>query len=202
MANFLHYKGQLNTLEQNFNNLVENFIQAYPNLVSAAAFNLGDLFDREEYPEAEAVRNKFAFNYWFTPVPTAGDFRVDVGDSALNELRDHYEKQFNDRVNKAMREAWDRLHECLTHVKDRLTDEVVNGEVKPKIFRDSLVENAMELTELLRHLNVTNDQKLEDARRQLNSALVGTNAKDLRDSRTTREDVRMQVEEILGKFDF
>lgn len=202
MSNFLHYKGQLNTLEENYNRLVDNFITAYPTLVSAAAFNLGDLFNREEYPEAEDVRGKFGFNYSFTPVPMAGDFRVDVGDAALNELRTHYEQQFTDRLDKAMREAWERLHDCLTHMKDRLTDDVVDGEAKPKIFRDSLVENAMELSDLLRHLNVTNDQKLEDARRQLHSALVGTDAKDLRDSRTARQDVRMQVEEILSKFDF
>jgi hypothetical protein len=55
VSNFIAYKEQLNTLETNYKALVDKFIVAYPNLVSAAAFQLGALFDREEYPEAEKI---------------------------------------------------------------------------------------------------------------------------------------------------
>jgi hypothetical protein len=202
MQLFLDYKAQLNTLEQNYNKLVDNFIDVYPNLVSAAAFNLSDLFNRDEYPDAEVVRNKFGFSYYFTPVPMAGDFRVDTNEAALNELKDHYEKHYNNRLESAMTDVWQRLHSCLTHIKDRLTDEVVNGDSKKKIFRDSLIENAIELTNIMPALNLTNDPKLTQATKDLKQALLGVDAKELRDNGTVRQDVRMQVEEILGKFQF
>lgn len=202
MPLFLDYKAQLNTLESNYNKLVDNFIEAYPNLVSAAAFNLGDLFDRDEYPEAEKVRTKFGFNYYFTPVPMAGDFRVDTNEAALAELKQHYEQQYNSRLEKAMRDVWQRMHDCLTHMKDRLTDEVVDGDIKKKIFRDSLIENAMELIDMMPALNLTNDPKLTQASNDLRKALVGMDVKELRDNKTARESVRMDVEEILSKFSF
>lgn len=202
MPLFLDYKAQLNTLEQNYNKLVDNFIEVYPNLVSAAAFNLGDLFDRDEYPDAEVVRRKFGFAYYFTPVPMAGDFRVDTSEAALQELKEHYENQYNSRLENAMQDVWQRMFDCLTHMKDRLTDEVVAGDVKKKIFRDSLIENAMELINIMPALNLTNDPKLTQATKDLKQALLGVDVKTLRDNGTVREDVRMQVEEILGKFQF
>lgn len=202
MPLFLDYKAQLNTLEQNYNKLVDNFIEAYPNLVSAAAFNLGDLFNRDEYPDAEVVRRKFGFAYYFTPVPMAGDFRVDTSEAALQELKEHYENQYNSRLENAMQDVWQRMFDCLTHMKDRLTDEVVAGDVKKKIFRDSLIENAMELINIMPALNLTNDPKLTQATKDLKQALLGVDAKSLRDNGTVRQDVRMQVEEILGKFQF
>lgn len=202
MPLFLDYKAQLNTLEQNYNKLVDNFIEAYPNLVSAAAFNLGDLFDRDEYPDAEVVRRKFGFAYYFTPVPMAGDFRVDTSEAALQELKEHYENQYNSRLENAMQDVWQRMFDCLTHMKDLLTDEVVAGDVKKKIFRDSLIENAMELINIMPALNLTNDPRLTQATKDLKQALLGVDAKSLRDNGTVRQDVRMQVEEILGKFQF
>ena len=202
MPLFLDYKAQLNTLEQNYNKLVDNFIEAYPNLVSAAAFNLGDLFDRDEYPDSEVVRRKFGFAYYFTPVPMAGDFRVDTSEAALQELKEHYENQYNSRLENAMQDVWQRMFDCLTHMKDRLTDEVVAGDVKKKIFRDSLIENAMELINIMPALNLTNDPKLTQATQDLKQALLGVDVKTLRDNGTVRQDVRMQVEEILGKFQF
>jgi hypothetical protein len=52
-------------------------------------------------------------------------------------------------------------------------------------------------------LNVTNDEKLEQARVDLSKALMGIDdAKELRDSKDIRLDVRKQVEDILNKFDF
>lgn len=202
MANFLNYKKQLSEIEDNFNRLVDTFISSYPNLVSAASFTLGELFNRDEYPDAEVVRKKFGLVYHFTPVPMSSDFRVDVGNDALNELRQTYERQYNERLESAMRDVWGRLHTCLTHMKDRLTDEVVEDKVRHKVFRDSLVENAMELIDMMPALNITNDPKLAQATKDLRQALLGVDAKELRDNGTARQDVRMQVEEILNKFDF
>jgi hypothetical protein len=198
MASFMDYKKQLNVLENNFNSLVAHFLTVYPDLVSAMAFKLGALFDREEYPDVERIRGKFGFNYFFSPVPVAGDFRVDAGDAALKELQMQYETEFDRRLNSAMKEAWDRLYDCLGRMKDRLTDD---GD-KPKIFRDSLIKNAEELVEALKHINVTNDPQLEQARVELSQAILGLEPKDLRESKAVREDVRARVDDILGKFDF
>ena len=199
MSNFMAYKAQLTTLEQNYSALVDKFIVAYPNLVSAAAFQLGDLFDRSEYPEVEKIANKFRFSTNYLPVPMAGDFRVDINEEAKAEIIQSCQGLYEERLNNAMRDAWTRLHECLMRMSERLTDET---DGKKKVFRDSLIENGVELVALLKHFNLTNDPKLEEARNSLAKAIENHDADDLRESHKAREAVKGKVDAILSKFNF
>jgi hypothetical protein len=199
MSNFVEYKKQLGELEANYEALVEKFIVAYPNLVSAAAFQLGTLFDRNEYPDESSLKKKFKFTYSFFPVPTAGDFRIDINEEAKAEIMANCNSAYEDRLNNAMREAWSRLHDCLSRMSERLTD---NADGSRKIFRDSLVENGVELVTMLKHLNITQDPKLELARRELQSAIGAHDLDSLRDNSNAREAVKMRVDSILSKFDF
>lgn len=199
MSNFMEYKKQLGELEANYEALVDKFIIAYPNLVSAAAFQLGTLFDRNEYPDENSLKKKFKFTYSFFPVPTAGDFRIDINEEAKAEIMANCNSAYQDRLNNAMREAWGRLHDCLTRMSERLTD---NPDGSRKIFRDSLVENGVELVSMLKHLNITQDPQLEQARRDLQSAIGAHDLDSLRDNSNAREVVKMKVDTILSKFNF
>lgn len=194
MANFFDYKQQLSQLEQDFNNEVDNFLTAYPTLVQAAAFQLGNLFNNDEYPDVDKLRNRFRFSYAFMPLPSAGDFRVDMEEQYRRELQEQYEKFYQTRINDAMRDAWDRLHECLERISMRL-----DGEEK-QVFRDTLVTNAVEMCDMLTKLNITNDPKLEQARKKLESALIGVTADDLRKDKSLRKDTKARVDEILAMF--
>ena len=194
MANFFDYKATLNDYQQQFEESVNEFLQDYPTLVSAAAFQLGDLFDSDEYPSADKLVDKFKFKYVFLPVPDAGDFRVDVGDAYKNELQEQYQNFYQDKLNNAMQDAWERLHDCLTRMSEKLAG------TEKQIFRDTLVNNATDLCELLTKLNVTGDSKLELARKKLESALVGVTADELRKHEDLRHDTKAKVDEILSMF--
>jgi len=194
MKNFFDYKATLGDFERQLEGEVQMFLQEYDTLVTAAAFQLGDLFDSEEYPTAESLKSKFKFKYVFLPVPDVGDFRIEVNDAHKEELKAQYEEFYNNKLADAMKDAWDRLHDCLTRMSTKLA-----GEDK-QIFRDSLVNNASDLCELLTKLNVTGDSKLEFARKKLESALVGVTASELRKDDDLRLDVKAKVDEILGMF--
>jgi hypothetical protein len=71
-----------------------------------------------------------------------------------------------------------------------------------KRFHDSLISNPLELCELLTKLNVTNDPKLEDARRQVELAMLGANIEEVKDSPLVRENLKSKVDAILGKFEW
>ena len=72
----------------------------------------------------------------------------------------------------------------------------LSGDEK-KIFRNSLVDNALELTNLLTRLNVTKDPKLEQARQSLEQTLVGVTADELRDSQGARQEILARVNQIM-----
>jgi len=208
MKNFFEYKQTLGMLERQFNDAVEAFLQDYPQLVSAAAFQLGDLFDRSEYPDAEKLRYKFRFRYAFTPVPDIGDFRVDAGEETKRELEEQYRNSFEEKLNDALKDIWERLHTTLSHMSEKLADAQTprvakdGTENRTQIFRDSLITNATELCGLLSKLNVTNDPKLEDARRTLENTLSGVTPQSVRDSDDVRHTVKKRVDEILSTLDF
>ena len=191
MSNFFDYKQQLGVYEAEFQSRINTFIYEYPNIILGMAFKLGKLFDRSEYPETDKIANKFNLKYTIMPVPETNDFRVDIADDIRNEMQQEYQKAYESRVEVAMSDAWSRLHNTLEHMVDRLS-----GDDK-KIFRNSLVDNALELTNLLTKLNVTKDPKLEQARQALEKSLIGVSADDLRESQGARSVVLSKVNAIM-----
>jgi hypothetical protein len=175
--------------------------------VSASAFQLGDLFDRSEYPPASELRHvSLGLVMTSTHYPSVVTSALMQAKRFKRELEEQYEKAFNDRLNGAMKDVWDRLHNALTHMSEKLADKqrtLKNGETtNTQIFRDSLINNAVELCGLLTKLNVTDDPKLEQARQKLEGAIVNVNADTVRDSDEVRHNVKARVDEILSNFDF
>ena len=197
MENFFKYREQLGTMESNFYALVDEFIIAYPKLKSDQAFKLGKYYKAEEFPDVETLPRRFKFEYNFLPVPEKGDFRINCEDRVRADLAQQYEKMYTDKLAEAMREPWNRLHEVLTHISMTMTDKQ-NGD--RRIFRDTLVDNATGLCDLLTRLNVTNDPELEQARRLLEQAIVGVDPQDLRESSHARLELKASVDDILNKF--
>jgi SNF2 family DNA or RNA helicase len=191
MTNFFDYKQQLGVYEAEFKSRINTFIQQYPNIIQSMVYKLGNLFDRSEYPDADKIESKFNLRYTIMPVPETKDFRVDIADDIREEMQKEYQKAYEGRVETAMSDAWSRLHNTLEHMVDRLS-----GDDK-KIFRNSLVDNALELTNLLTRLNVTKDPKLEHARQALEQSLVGVTANDLRESQGARQEILSRVNEIM-----
>lgn len=196
---FMDFKQELDNKKSTFDTLVQDFVQMYPTLISAQAFKLGSMFDRSEYPSDAEVASKFSITYSFMPVPEAGDFRVDIADDIARELREQYEKDYAKRVSEMNQDLWGRLKTVLDKMVDRLGTDTGG---KNKIFRDTLVENALEVCDMLSVLNATNDHQLETARLEVQRALLGVTADDLRKSDAVRKDVKAQVEGILAKWDF
>ena len=193
------YKVEMNQYESEFNRLVDVFLDKYDTLVAAAAFQLGTLFDRDEYPTREQVARKFRFDIAFSPLPTAGDFRLDIESEVQRDLMRQYEKRMEQQLEAAAQDSWTRLHEALTRLSDRL---VVEDDGKKRKFHDTMVTGALELCELLTDMNVTNDPALEKARRKLEEALSGVTPKELREEDSTRTITKQKVDAILAAFDW
>jgi hypothetical protein len=197
---------QLSAYNDLFVNTVKPFIEIYPSLIVAQAMALGDMFRREDYPLPEDLASKFSFTYSFMPVPTSGDFRIDVGNAALTEmqtvLQARLEHETASRVQNAMQDVMDRLVEHLKRMSDRLTSDMVDGEPKRRKFHDTLIDNALELCDVARTLNMVNDPKLEQVRYELEQIAKGVTPDLLRESYDVRENTRKKVDELLDKYSF
>lgn len=199
-ALFLEYKQTMNGYERTFEMMCDNFFIEYPRLVAEAPTALQGLFKAEDYPEIEEVKEKFGFKRTVKPVPEAGDFRLDIPAEDLEEMRSEFVNQQDKKLADAMREPWERLHKTLVGMSEKLTD--VEGDDGKKRYHDTLITNPLELCELLTKLNVTNDPKLEEARRQVELTMLGANIESIKEDAHTRNELKSKVDNILKRFEW
>jgi hypothetical protein len=198
-ASLLEYQQTMGRYRNEFDRLVDAFLDKYDTLVAAAAFQLGTLFDRKEYLSRAQVALRFRMESSFTPLPTSGDFRLDVESTVQRELIEQYERRMEAKLAQANQDSWSRLHEALLRLSDRL---VIEEDGKKRKFHDTMVTGALELCDLLTVMNVTKDPELEKARRKVEEVLSGVTPKELRDEHSTRVQTKQRVDAILDAFDW
>jgi len=197
MSMFMDYKQEANARRSYFEDRVARFLDQYPMLVTTAHNHLGSLFDASEYPSIEEIRQKFAFRLVFSPIPEAGDFRFQMEADERKELEQQWQQAADQRLNDAMRTAWTKLHDMLANMSEKLIEPEDEGK---KIFHTTFVSNAVELCELLTHLNITGDKDLEAARKMLEATISNVDIGDLREDAHLRADIKAKVDEAISKF--
>lgn len=196
---FFDYKSEANARQNYFLDLVNRFEREYPSLQRTAHNYLGDLYDPADYPSVEEMRAKFGYRLVFSPVPDAGDFRLDLPSQELDAMRAQYEANANERVEAAMREQWGKLHDMVSRMSEKLVEP--EDEDKRR-WHDTFITNAHEMCAMLTHLNVTRDPALEEARRGLERAIAGVDIDDIKESEDTRANVKGKLDAILKSYEW
>ena len=202
-ARLLEYCDVMNAHDAEFGKLVTVFLDKYDTLVSAAAFQLGSLFDRTEYPSRSTLASKFGIFRAEYPLPTGGDWRLDLDSVKQQELVEKYQKRFEQQLAKAQQENWQQLYEALKLFSGKLTDKVdTDGEAVPQRLYETMISGAQDLVGLLKDMNFGKDPALEKARQQLENAIAGVTIEDLRKSEGTRVLTKQKVDAVLSAFDW
>jgi hypothetical protein len=196
---FFDYKSEANARRAYFMDKRDKFGLEYPRLVHTAQNYLGSLFDPLDYPDVDEVMAKFDFRLVFSPVPDAGDFRLDLPAQELDAMRSQYESDANERVAAAMKEQWAKLHDMVSRMSDKLVEP--EDEDKRR-WHDTFLTNAQEMCSMLTHLNVTRDPTLEEARRGLERAIANVDISEIKESIDVREDVKGKLDAILKQYEW
>ena len=160
MANHAKYVAMVRTHRSKIESLVEDFIVDYPAIKDGVQRRVNGLFNPADWPSVLDLRKRFGVKVDYNPIPTGSDFRVEMDTATLDEIARDTEDRVTQAIKGAQQDAVERLHECVTRISERLSD--------PKaIFRDSLIENARELTDVLTRLNVTDDARIEELRQRV-----------------------------------
>lgn len=197
---FLDYKAEANKRREQFDHMTAYFLKEYPNLRAQAQQNLGAMYKASDYPGDNEVASKFGFRMVFTPLPEAGDFRLDLPAQDLADMRASYDAALEDRLAEAMQSQWDKMHTLLTGMVSKLA-EPEGGEDKRR-WHGSFISNVHDMCGLLTHLNVANDPQLEEARRKLEAAVRGVDIDDLKDNAGVRADVKARLDNILRDYEW
>ncbi|NBS24523.1 MAG: hypothetical protein EBS78_11275 [Altererythrobacter sp.] len=180
--------------------LKAKFLAVWPDVRSKAAFDLGDLFNKDEYPTVEELDRKFTVRLYKAEVPV-GDFRNVMMHEALADQKASMQADLNDQLQSMYDEQVKRLVEMLGRLSKACTVEPqADGKVKRGKVYDSTIEKALELCDTFSKFNPTGSVELHDARNALADALAGITTDTLRESDTLRTQVKTQVDDILSKF--
>jgi hypothetical protein len=196
---FFDYKTEANARKDYLDGKLAKFREGYPTLVHTAQNYLGDLFDPSDYPDVDEVMSKFGMRLVFSPVPDAGDFRLDLPKQELDAMRTQYEEAFEGRVADAMREPWAKLHDMLGKMSEKLIEP--EDEDKRR-WHDTFLTNAQDMCQMLTHLNITKDANLESARRELERAIAGVDIDSIKDDMDTRSTVKSKLDNILKQYEW
>jgi hypothetical protein len=203
VADFPAFDARMQDAEEAFVKLVDEFDRVYPTLITAQAMALGEMFNRDDYPDPARIRAKFSWHVHYTPVPSAGDFRVDIGNAAQAELRRKLVEMADRRVEEAVRGLWDMFKEHLQRMSRQLTVEIgADGTERKSKLYDSLLDNGLDLCKRMRTLNLINDAQLEHARVELERTINSVDIDDLRKDVEARKEIKTRVDELLDKFNF
>lgn len=188
-TNFMQYSEGMRKLRANFDKAVAAFITEYPALVEDAKSRLQALFNAMDYPKD--ITAKYSFAVQIDPMPNGSDFRVELQAEELNAIRNDIERRTADATEAATRDLWDRLHSAVAAMVDRLSS-------PDAIFRDSLVENVVELVDLLPRLNLTGDPDLEAMRQEVTAKLTAHEPETLRRDKNARAAVAQDAAAIMS----
>lgn len=89
-----------------FNTAVQNFVNAYPESINKAELALGELFNREDYPDD--IASYFAVAQKIKPIPT-DDFRTEVDSEVIRQLREEAKQATEEQTNKATKVFLEKL---------------------------------------------------------------------------------------------
>ena len=170
---YVEFINDLGEYKTEFQNRVVVFCGMYSDLQTKARITLKGMYNPGDYPSLERINKKFDFSVSVLPLAGAKDFRIDLSKEQVAQIGAQLEKQNAKAVKQAMRTAWTRLHDAVTHMADKLSG-------KKAVFRNSLVDNLEELTRVLPVLNITNDPELAKVCDEISHSLCSYDPDTLR----------------------
>ncbi len=188
---FMSYAEKMREFSAEFDRLVDAFINDYAKRLSNAKAKLNGLFNAADYPDPATLRERFRFEVSYSPVPVAGDFRMDgIGEAEKAILAAEVQKREVDAMKAANKELAQRVADIIGNIS------AVCSKDKPRIY-DSLLSNAAELADLIPALNVGNDPKLNAAADAIKKKVLITGTDTLKESKQARSEVAAAADDIV-----
>ncbi len=198
-AGYFEYAQAMRRFRTQFEDAVDDFCSAYPDYVEDAKRRLNGLFDPDEYPSLREIRGKFAMGYNVFPLPTARDFRVNLGAIEIARVQADIEENTQAAIREAMADVAGRIKEVVGRMVERLRAYTVTADGTSGVFRDTLVTNVRELVDLIPALNITDDPQLNEIAADMQTRLCLHEPLTLRASQEAREATADAAEEILAR---
>jgi len=189
---YLDYTQEIRKLISTYKEMADAFAAKYDVHKEASKKRLKKMFQEEDYPKASTVREKFGVRVYPRPISRAKDFRVQMAGEEADNIKKSIEEEITQGLAHAMKELWKKIYTPLSKMMETLSDDKA-------IFRDTLVGNIVEITQLIPKLNLTDDPEMNNIQKELESKICSLEPKELRKDKKYRKETVKEVKNILDK---
>ena len=189
------FNARMVELREELDEAVWRLDEHYGELQSAARDRLGRLYNASDYPES--LRGLFHVA-WDFPSVEPPDYLRQLSPEVYRQECQRVAARFDEAIQLAEQAFIDELRQLVSHLHERLTGQV---DGKPKIFRDSAVENLSEFFERFRRLNVRSNAELEELVAQCDQVVQGVEPQSLRDNQGLRQAIARELSEVQTSLD-
>jgi len=195
-AGLIDYRNTMNKFELQFEALANKVVYEYPACCARAQNRLGDLYDPALFPSVEELRRKMSLRVTYEPIADPSNFIVQIGDQAAEEMKKQYNEVLSSRMEGISNYIYEKLREPLTNLVKRIDYEADDA---PTGFRNTIVDNVMQIVELMGTCNFNNDPKIDRLKRELRNALKGVTPDALREDSGLRRHTKQEVQKIIDQ---
>lgn len=196
---YIKYVATMKEAERNWSQAVKSFLVSPDEYINEGRVRLGKMFVEADYPDSATLKRKFKFDMEIKPMISANDFRVKMSDDTTKAIIKDIERRTSERLEKAVKDVFERVAENVSHMKERLKEFNANPDSRKGIIRDTVVYNINELAEMMPSLNITGDPRIDELAKQLKDELVEFSPEVLRSDASTRKQVMSKADKLLKK---
>lgn len=167
----------------------ESVLSEWDSVYALSRTLLNGAFDERRFPTADKIRHHLNVRYEFRPVPSRGDFRVDVPAEAAESL----EKAFEERLHAQKKHLRDGLIKALSDIRSKLSGWTPGHSRLHATTLSAIVEVADRLPKLM----LDPDPGLLAAAEAARSAFESIDPDDLRENEGSRKAAIDRASQIL-----
>ena len=186
---------QLTSLRAELEEAVAALDDHYGELRAAARERLGRLYNPADYPDS--LVGLFKVEHDFASVE-APEYLRELSPELFRQEQARVTARFEEAVRLAEEAFLGEFAKLVGHLTERLSG---GEDGKPKVFRDSAVENMSEFFSRFRSLNVRSSAELDELVEQAQRVVRGVEPQQLRDNATLRQQVAAQLSGVQATLD-
>ncbi len=156
---------------------------------------LGDLYNESDYPASLDGLFEIA---WDFPSVEPPDYLRRLNPALYRQECDRVRARFDEAVEMAETAFTEELAKMVEHLSERLSG---GDDGKPKIFRDSAVENMVEFFDRFKRLNIGSSEELDAVVDRARGVIDGVAPQQLRDDQSLRSRINNQLTAVQSSLD-
>ncbi len=174
---------------------VDKLDRHFDALKAAARERLGSLYNEADYPTS--LQGLFAMT-WDFPSVEPPNYLQQLNPDVYRQECERVQARFGEAVQLAEQAFTDELAKLVSHLTERLSG---TEDGKPKIFRDSVVENLREFFQHFRTLNIGSSEQLDQLVADAQQVVRGVKPQALRDDAGLRQHVATELSAVQSVLD-